>query len=323
MIYTVTLNPTVDCAMTVERFSVGGTFRALRSDHLPAGKGINVARVVATLGEPVVALGLVGEQDRAAFAAALSEAGIENRLLPIPGVTRASVTILDPVTRTETHLREQGTPPPTGALDRVAAALDGVGAGDWVVLSGSLPPGMPDDAYRVLIECCARAGACTLLDANGPSLLAALDARPTVLKPNLFELWQVDTGRVDGASERDLSDLPLPDVLDSANRIHKRGIERVVVSLGARGVLGLDADGRAYRAHVQLEEPVVDTVGCGDALAAGLVVSLARGEAISQVLRLGVACGAANALVPGAGCCRETDIRRLASQAVATELSSG
>ena len=132
--------------MTVERFSVGGTFKASRSDRLPAGKGINVARVVATLGEPVVALGLVGEQDRDAFAATLPEAGIQNGLLPIPGVTRASVTILDPEMGTETHLREQGTPPPTGVLERVAARLEGARAGDWVVLSGRLPPGLPKDA---------------------------------------------------------------------------------------------------------------------------------------------------------------------------------
>ena len=96
MLYTVTLNPSIDHTLTVEQFQVGGTFKATHSERLPAGKGINVARVAATLGEPVAALGLVGRDSMPAFAAALAESGIENRLTPVPGAARISVTILDP-----------------------------------------------------------------------------------------------------------------------------------------------------------------------------------------------------------------------------------
>jgi tagatose 6-phosphate kinase len=316
MIYTVTLNPTIDRTFTVEGFGVGGTFKATRSESLPAGKGINVARVAATLGEPVTALGIVGEHDAARFAAMLGELGVRNGLLCAPGTTRSSVTILDPSGGTETHLREQGFAPPPPLLAQVEDALADTGPGDWVVLSGSLPPGVPTDVYRTLVRVCNRQGAHTLLDANGPALLSAVGAPPTALKPNLFELWQVDRGRAEVTTERDLSDLSLEDVSTAARRVQARGVDVVVVSLGARGVLGLDGEGRSWRVWTTLDRPVVNAVGSGDALVAGLVVAFAREEPFSAALRLGVACGGANTLVAGAGRCSRSDIERLAERAV-------
>jgi tagatose 6-phosphate kinase len=319
MIYTVTLNPSIDHTLTVEQFQVGGTFKAAQSERLPAGKGINVARVAATLGEPVVALGLVGRDSMPAFAVALAEAGVEDRLTPVPGAARISVTILDPVEHSETHLREPGASPPVEALDRLAGILDQVSHRDWVVFSGSLPPGIPADTYRTLIRRCTERGARTVLDANGPPLLAGVDAPPTLLKLNLFELrmlhpaQRVEELQAEGTAEQ--GDVPLQDVLPVARRARARGASMLVVSLGERGVIGLDASGRAWSATTQLDRPVVDAVGSGDALGAGCVVALARGASFPEALRLGVACGAANTLLAGAGRCRLDDIEGLAARA--------
>ena len=320
MIYTVTLNPSIDRTLTVGRFRVGGTFKATRSSLLPAGKGINVARVVATLGEPVVALGLVGEDDGPFFAAELAQAGVENRLVLVPGATRACVTILDPARRTETHLREQGLKPPAGALAQIEAELARITADDWVVFAGSLPPGLPIDTYYALIRLCANHGARTLLDANGPALLAGVDASPTTLKLNVFELWQVDGNSAVGVDGQDSSTILIPDVLSAARRVQSRGISTVIISMGQRGVLGLDWQGRAWRAQTTLDKPVVDSVGSGDALGGGWVVSQVRGASFPEALRLGVACGAANTLVAGAGRCARRDIKRLAARARVSEL---
>jgi 1-phosphofructokinase family hexose kinase len=320
MIYTVTLNPTIDRTLTIPDFAVGGTFKATHSESIPAGKGINVARVVATLEEPVAALGIVGEHDAAMFVAAMGGLGIENRLLPVPGGTRNSVTVLDPHSGTQTHLRERGFAPPPEALAQVEDALQETGPGDWVVLAGSLPPGVPADLYRTLIHTCSQRGAKTLLDANGPALLSAVGAPPTLLKPNRFELWQVDCGRADVTTEQDLSDMSHEDILAAARRVQGQGVEMVVVSLGEQGVLGLDWEGHAWRAKTALHRPAVNAVGSGDALAAGLVVALAREEPFSAALRLGVACGAANTLVAGAGRCRRVDIERLAERAAVERL---
>lgn len=320
MIYTVTLNPTIDRSLVVESFAVGGTFKAADSQALPAGKGINVARVVAVLGEPVVALGLVGASDAIWFDETLAEAGIENRLLPVPGPTRSSVTILDPANGAQTHLREPGSAPPAAALEQVADALQHVQPGDWVVFSGSLPPGVPVQIYQDWIRRCTERGAHTLLDANGPSLLAGADAPPTLLKPNLFELEQLVAGQAESRAEAERLNMAAADILAAARSLQTRGTALVVVSMGERGLLALDRDGRGWHAETRLDGPAIDTVGCGDALAAGLVVALARGTPWPGALQLGVACGAANALVPGAGCCRIEDIERLATAARVDEL---
>jgi tagatose 6-phosphate kinase len=314
MIYTLTLNPTVDRTLTVERFRVGSTLKATRSVLLPAGKGINAARVVATLGEPVVALGLVGADDRASFAAALTEAGIENRLTIVPGATRNSITVLDPVERSETHLREPGCAPPRTALRAVEQQLSAVSPGDWVLLAGSLPPGLAEDTYLELCRLVSARGAHTALDANGPALLAGVEAPPTLLKPNLFELWQLDRGHCDADPASDLRAMPVSDLLVAAGRIRERGIEMVVVSRGEQGVVALDQEGRAWQAAVELDRDAVDAVGSGDALAGGLLVGLQRGMPFADMLRLGVACGAANVLVTGAGRCQREDIDRLAGR---------
>ena len=321
MIYTLTLNPTIDHTLTIDAFAAGGTFKAAHATRQPAGKGINVARVAATLGEPVVALGLVGEEDASAFAASLKRAGIENGLLPTPGGTRISVTILDPQGETETHVREPGRAPPDEALAEVRARLERLSDGDWVVLSGSLPPGMAPGAYRDLIRACAARGARTCLDANGAPLLAGIEGPPALLKVNLFELWQVDEGRAEVQAERGW-DVALPELLAAARRLQARGVETVVVTLGERGAIGVGPSGQAWHARTRLDRPVVDAVGSGDAMGAGLVVGLARGGPLERALRLGVACGAANALLAGAGRCRRQEIERLDERAVVRSLPS-
>jgi 1-phosphofructokinase family hexose kinase len=316
MIYTLTLNPTIDHTLTINGFDIGGTFKAAQSTRLPAGKGINVAHVVATLGEPAVALGLVGQQETAAFAASLGDAGIENRLVPVPGGTRISVTLLDPQGGTETHVREPGAAPPPEGLARVEAQLARLSTIDWVVLAGSLPPGMAVEVYRDLIRVCAARGAKTCLDANGAPLLAGVDAPPALLKVNLFELWQVDRGAQPQGHTEQAWDVSMPEIVAAARRIQARGIDQVVVTLGERGAIGLGRSGKAWHARTALDRPVVDAVGSGDAMGAGLVVALERGWSLDRALRLGVACGAANALVAGAGRCRKEDIERLEERAV-------
>jgi tagatose 6-phosphate kinase len=320
VIYTVTLNPSVDRSLTVSRFQVGGTFKASAVDLLPAGKGINVARVVSTLGAAATAIGLVGQQEMAAFARMLSELGVGNGLVSVPGATRNCVTILDPVLGTETHVREDGTEPPPSALSEVQAALCKVGDGDWVVLSGSLPPGVRSDMYRVLCRACIDRGAAVLLDANGPPLLAGIEGLPTLFKPNLFELWQADCGRATGTAEQDLDQLSEATILKVARQVQARGVQSLVVSMAERGVLGLDGEGRAWRAQTWLDRPAVSAVGSGDALVAGLVVALSRGDSFSDAMRLGVACGAANTLISGAGQCKLQDIERLGEEAVVRQL---
>jgi fructose-1-phosphate kinase PfkB-like protein len=175
------------------------------------------------------------------------------------------------------------------------------------------------DTYRDLIRLCADQGAQTLLDANGPPLLSGVTAPPTLLKVNLFELWQV-VGRQAAGTAEQAWDVSPADILDAARDLQARRVRRVIVSLGERGVVGLDAQGHAWSASIQMDRPVVDAVGSGDALGAGCTVALSRGMSFAETLRLGVACGAANTLVAGAGRCRRSDIERLAARATVAPL---
>jgi 1-phosphofructokinase family hexose kinase len=277
--------------------------------------------VAAALGSSVVALGLVGQNEAELFGEMLSRAGIENRLIAIPGATRASVTILDRASRTETHLREPGWTPPPDALSRVEADVESLGAGDWVVFAGSLPPGLPDGTYEKLIRLCNLRGAHTLLDASGAALLCGVAASPTALKPNLFELWQIDQPRTSVAAEQNLSDVPMDDILAAARRLQDRGISQVIVSMGERGVLGLNPEGQAWAVRVALDRAAIDSVGSGDALVGGWVSGQQQGSSFLQSLRIGVACGAANTLVAGAGRLLGEDTERLLRRVQVKELA--
>jgi fructose-1-phosphate kinase PfkB-like protein len=113
----------------------------------------------------------------------------------------------------------------------------------------------------------------------------------------------------------------LPEIVAIARRVQARGPGTVVVTLGERGAIGVDRSGAAWHAWTVLDRPVVDAVGSGDAMGAGLVVALTRGAPLKDAVRLGVSCGAANALVAGAGRCCRADIDRLAAAAIARPLS--
>jgi fructose-1-phosphate kinase PfkB-like protein len=152
-------------------------------------------------------------------------------------------------------------------------------------------------------------------------LIEGAGAPPTVLKPNLFELWQLDRGQTLATAEERAEPADRDEVLAAARRLQAGGIAMVVVSLGAQGVVGLDRGGRMWEAHVTLDRPPVDAVGSGDALGAGLTLALARGAPFAEALRLGVACGAANTLVAGAGRCRREDVERLARRASVVQIA--
>jgi fructose-1-phosphate kinase PfkB-like protein len=141
-----------------------------------------------------------------------------------------------------------------------------------------------------------------------------------LLKVNLYELQQLLGGQAGGAAEQAWDASPT-EVLDATRDLQARGVSMVVVSLGERGVIGLDPQGRAWSASTRLDRPVVDAVGSGDALGAGCVVALSREKSFAEALRLGVACGAANTLVAGAGRCELCDIHRLSASATVRTLA--
>jgi len=300
LIITVTLNTAIDRTLEIGNFQVGKVFQARLSRKIPSGKGINVARVVEILGHRVRALGFVGELEVGFYHESLQTDRIALDLIPVAGHTRMNTTIIDPVLKTETHIREPGfeiTEEHLNHLERKLAKQ--ISKEDIVVFSGSIPAGAPPCVYKDLILMCHEKRAKTLLDSSGEALRYGVEASPYMVKPNLQELESI-------LNEKMNSDA---DLASGICQINRSGVRWVVVSMGAEGTMAGSSEG-VWKAWVNLDH-VVNTVGSGDALLAGLAVSLAEGRGLLEALQLGVACGAANAMVSGAGLCRRSDIEAL------------
>ncbi|UKJ77602.1 1-phosphofructokinase [Azospirillum brasilense] len=279
-VVTVTLNPAIDQTITVEALRPGHVHRASAVRRNAGGKGVNVASCLADWGTPVVATGLLGSGNAAAFEALFAAKGIADRFVRLPGETRVNVKIADLAAADTTDLNLPGLTADADALDRVRRTLrELVLPSTPVLLAGSLPDGLPADSYATLTADLRAQGARVVLDSSGPPLAAALAAPdlPFCIKPNRHELeaWA-------GA--------PLPataDLLEAARGLHRNGVAVVVVSLGADGALFV-ADGPALHARLPAVN-ALSTVGAGDAMVAGLIAAFGADAPLEGVARLSVA----------------------------------
>lgn len=302
VVATVTLNPALDRTVEVEGLQVGGTNRAAVVRVDPGGKGLNVARVARRLGLRAVALGFVGEENSHLFHRVLAREDVEDRLLEVPGETRTNLKVLDRLTGTETEINDAGFEVPPEYLEQLLARLDETldrcGA---LVVTGSLPPGVPADFYRRLIGRARQAGVLTVLDASGEALLRGVEAGPLAVKPNRAELEEV--------AGRSLDDLSA--VHEAARSLRAAGAGWVLVSLGAEGALLITPEGTWHGAA----PPVTtrSTVGAGDSMVAALVHGLLTGLAPQEILRRSLAAGAATATLPGTQLCTASGVEEMAA----------
>ncbi|HEY3363743.1 MAG TPA: 1-phosphofructokinase [Symbiobacteriaceae bacterium] len=303
-ILTVSLNAAVDVACIVDEFAVNKINTVHTVAKMAGGKANNVARVLASLGQPVIATGFAGGTPGMFIQEDLGRLGITAEYEPTAGDNRTCTTIVDPVGRTLTEIREKGPTltPEDGErfLTRYSRLLDRVGL---VVISGSLPPGVPADFYARLVRMAFRQTQVrVIVDASGRALAEVLKAQPYLVKPNREELEEW-AGR------------PLPDdraILAAARQLIESGPLVVAVSLGAGGLILVAPEG-AWRATPPQIEPV-NTVGSGDSLVAGFAAGLMQGLGAEDVLRLAVACGTANALTNEVAVVRPADLERIRSQ---------
>lgn len=311
-VVTVTLNPAIDQTITVEALKPGSVHRAKAVRHNAGGKGVNVASCLADWGTPVTATGLLGAGNAAPFEALFQAKGIADAFLRLPGETRVNIKIADLAANDTTDINLPGLSADAGAVDHVRETVLGlVEPGTPVLLAGSLPEGLPADAYAGLTADLAAAGARVVLDSSGAPLAAALastGALPHCIKPNRHEL-------------EDWAGRPLPttaDLLDAARDLHRRGVSVVVVSLGADGALFIDG---ARALHGRLP-PVqaLSTVGAGDAMVAGLIAAFQQDGRLEDVARLSVAFAAAKLGCFGPNLPDPATVRSLAAQVALTPI---
>ncbi|MFZ2261642.1 MAG: 1-phosphofructokinase [Luteococcus japonicus] len=284
MIVTVTPNPSIDRTITVDQLQMGEINRAVSSRVDPGGKGVNVSRALCANGADTLAVVPLGGPDGRLLGTLLEAAGVAHREVPLTGITRTNVAVVDTAGVT-TKVNEPGPALSTAELTSLhSAMLTATGTGDWLALCGSLPPGTPDSWFADVIG--AHPGH-VAVDASGEGFRLAVAAGPDLIKPNREELEEL-VGR----------DLPtLGDVLEAASSLVAAGVRIVVVSLGSDGALAVTSDGHWF-ASATVTTPL-STVGAGDCLLAGLLQALQAGATPQAALAEAVAWGAAAVSLPG------------------------
>lgn len=303
VIHTVTLNPSIDKTVVVPGFAPDRVNRVARLRLDPGGKGVNVSRVVASLGATSMTWLLAGGSAGDRLVEALAKQGVEARMRRVDGETRTNLKVVDPVLGTHTDINEPG--PEVSEGDAEALLADLVGAvlpGDVVVLAGSLPRGLPTATYAHWARACSRAGAKVFLDADGDALREGVAAAPWLVKPNEQELAGLAGRRLGDVSE----------VADAARSLLGGGVARVVVSLGAEGAVFADAAG-TWLAHA-VEVPVGSTVGAGDSVVAALALAKVQAFSREDAMRLAMATGAAAVMREGTQAPTRTQVEGLVGQ---------
>lgn len=284
MITVAGFNTAIDRLYTLDALEPGQVQRASAVRAYPGGKGVHVAQTVAALGEPVQLVGLTDSVHRNLIARRLSERGVLFHGVEIAEELRHCLAlrerdgrmteVLDPGPLLQPRVRER-------LLDTLWRCVEDTGA---MVCSGSLPRGFEPDTYAALVRQLAPRGVPCLVDASGEALHLAADAGAWLLKPNRDEAGQLAGRAID----------TLQDAAAVARALHARGTALPVVTLGAQGALGFDGTA-CWHASLAIAHSA-NAVGSGDCFLAGVAVELRRSGELGRALRLGVACGAANAL---------------------------
>lgn len=309
MILCVNPNAAIDKTVVVNSFRLNTIQRPERVMALPGGKGCNVARGLKRLGEEPVVTGWVGGYAGHFIEDGLRAEGLAAEFVWTAFESRTCLSILDPIDHTLTELYEKGEAIPIEKTAEFKAYFAAnVARFSAVTLSGSLPPGVPLDFYRQLIEIAHAANVPVLLDSSGEALRQGVAARPDLIKPNETEVAEL-SGRVLKTRS---------DFVAAARDLSARYQTRVVISIGAEGAIAADQN-RVWRVW---PPPVTITsaVGSGDCLLAGLAFGLTHGFAFETAVQYGVAAGTANTLMAGAGVFALEDFAAVLSRTAVEQL---
>ncbi|MCK5833721.1 1-phosphofructokinase [bacterium] len=288
MIYTVTLNPALDRTMWIESFGFDDTKRIIREERYPGGKGIDVSRMILTLGGQSVALGFIGGYTGMEIEGRILNEGIPHDFIRVSGETRTNVII-----HSEEDDQELKVNAPGPAIDprELGLLVDKVRllkpSPTIAVISGSVPPGLSPNIYAQLTLTFENLGARVIMDADGEPLKSGLSATPYMIKPNKHELSRL-VGR---------EFVNTKDMIESTRELLQDEFKVVVISAGADGVYAVTKKGGFHCYPPQIE--IVNTVGSGDSTVAGIAFALDKGKCLEEAIRLGVACGTATAMAEG------------------------
>ena len=303
MIITVTLNAAIDKTLAVPNFALGRRHRAVEQASMAGGKGVNVARALKALGQPVIATGVAGGPTGTRIIEQLTAEAVLNDFVRIREESRTSTAVVDPTSGVQTEINERGPTVSEGELELFVGKLLYLAKGAAIcIFSGSLPGGIEPGLYARLVEELGRLGVTTVLDAEGEPLRLATRAEPSVVSPNEPEAEEL-VGHEFTDEEDRVSGLQSVVALGAREAI-------MTLSSGCLGLVGPETYRRLVRVTVEALEPV-SAVGSGDAFLAGYVAARYGGQAPEESLRFGAACGAESTQHFGAGVLDPRKVERM------------
>jgi 1-phosphofructokinase family hexose kinase len=312
MIITVTLNAAIDKSLSVPNFRLGRRHRTVEQRTMAGGKGVNIARTLKTLGQPVIATGFAGGATGTHIVEQLTEESILNDFVRIREESRTNTSVLDPTTGAHTEVNERGPSVSEQEVELFRDKLLYLARGAAIVVfAGSLPRGIEPDIYAVLIRELERTGVTTVIDTDGEPLRQAVRAEPDVVSPNVIEAEELVGHEFAGEEERSMA----------VREIAALGPHEAIMTLpdGCFAQVLVDGQPSMRRVSVEPRESIAKR-GSGDAFLAGYIAARYEGRPPDQCLRFGVACGAESTARLGAGLIDPREARRLLSEVELSEI---
>lgn len=299
MIYTITLNPALDRTIWIKSINPDDCNRIEKEQLYAGGKGIDVSKVLTKFGVKNKALGFVGGFAGEELEGLLINEGIACDFVRIADRTRTNIIVNDMGANTQTLFNAKGPSITAYELMQIIHKIENLAETAYVIISGSLPQGVNPEIYRKIIEIVKGKGTKVVLDTDGEALLVGMQELPNIIKPNIHELSRL--------AGRPLDDMD--SVVEAACHLHERGIEIVLVSMGAKGILMVSDRGRYL-----VQPPVVEAknkIGAGDSAVAGFIYGLSTGKDLVHALTYAVAAGTATILQDGTALCNLEDFLNL------------
>ena len=298
MIYTITFNPSLDYVVSVDEFEVGKINRTVTEAVFPGGKGINVSYVLKELGVESTALGFVAGFTGAHLKEELNKGGIASDFIHVTnGLTRINMklrttNLIEPETDTylhrETEINGQGPIISEDELAQLVNKISALSETDILVISGSVPQGVPQNIYADIVKLCSEKNIPVVVDAASALLWNVLEYGPFLIKPNKDELEDIFYRDIFSKDE----------VIFYGKELQNRGAKNVLVSMGAEGAVLVTEDGSVYEMDAPQGE-VINSVGAGDSMVAGFLAGYLESNDYEKALKLGICAGSATAFSEG------------------------
>jgi 6-phosphofructokinase 2 len=298
-IYTLTLSPTIDTSTTVDHVIAEHKLRCATPKHEPGGGGINVSRAIKKLGGESVALYPKGGATGELLHQLLDLEGISQHTVESKSWNRENFIVVENTSNRQFRFGMPGPELQVSEWEKFLKNIAGYNL-DYMVVSGSTPPGVPDEFYSRLAQIIKKKGAKLVLDTSGDALKEAADEGIFLLKPNLKELSDLVGHELNDIRQQEEA---------AMNVVKTMKIELLAVSLGPAGAMLASKEGIVHVAAPPVHKK--STVGAGDSMVAGMVLSLSRDKSLGESLKYGIACGSAATMNPGTGLCKLEDVENL------------